>query len=277
MYRMLQTLARIIAAMLLLMVPWAFAYGPLFPWSAVRPGYQTLALARADIVYPKGSVIDPAYLRTDQILAEAELFHKLPAPRRVRIVACANWDDFFRFSPLTRGTGLAGTTLATGTAIFITPKIAERKLDTGEFLRHEISHAIVNQNMSLWRQLAFRHHTWLFEGVPVWFGHQRAYLSQDEFMARARTADLNPYFEFDANATHPPAIDMRFAYVAWRDFLDYLAQHGSMDMFQTFFGAVQREPANTRALFEHTYGQPLQDMVREFQTAIQANTYIPAE
>jgi hypothetical protein len=131
-------------AILVLVTPWAFAYGPLFPWSAIKPGYREVALQRADIFYPNGRSLDPAYLQVDHYLAEAESFHKLSAPYRLKVIATANWDDFHRFSPLTPGRGIGAATFATGTVIFVSPKLAERGFDYGEFLRHEISHAIVN-------------------------------------------------------------------------------------------------------------------------------------
>lgn len=255
--------------------PWAFAYGPLFPWSAITPGYETVALQRADIFHAKGVPLDAAYLQVDRYLAEAESFHKLPAPHRLRVIAAANWDDFHRFSPFTPGRGIAGATFETGTVIFISPKVAEKGFDHGEFLRHEISHAIVNQNLSIRGKLRFRHYTWLFEGVPVWFGRQHAYLTQEEFLARARDVELQPYFEWDANGSQTKTIDMRFAYVAWRDFLDYLSQQRGHDTFVRFHQAVQHEPDKIKELFQRSYGRSLREGVMEFQRAIRSGTYRP--
>jgi hypothetical protein len=266
----------IVVAILVVATPWAFAYGPLFPWSAIKPGYEKVALQRADIFYPKRRTLDPAYLKVDDYLAEAETFHKLRAPYRLRVIDTANWDDFHRFSPFTSGRSIGAATFATGMVIFVSPKLDERGFDHGEFLRHEISHAIVNQNVSFLRQLRLRHYTWLFEGVPVWFGRQRAYLTQDEFLARARDVDLAPYFEFDANAAHPPNIDMRFAYVAWRDFLDYLAQQRGKNIFDAFFQSVQQRPEKIQELFRRSYGRSVPEKVGEFQRAIREGTYRPS-
>lgn len=263
-------------ALLVFVTPWAFAYGPLFPWSPVKPGYATMSLARADVFYPTGANFPKAYSQVDQFVAEAEAFHKLPMPRRLRIVACRDWSDFIRFSPLTPGRAVAGVTLNPGTVIYISPKIAERGFDTGEFLRHEIAHAAVMQNISFLNERRLRHHTWLYEGVPVWFARQRAFLTQDEFLAQARTMDLLPVLEFDANASHPAKIDMRFAYIAWSDFLDYLVQQRGRDLFDRFFRSAQLDPGQVNAMFERSYGAPFSVVVRNFQQAIQAGSYRPA-
>jgi hypothetical protein len=94
--------------------------------------------------------------------------------------------------------------------------------------------------------------------------------------ARARQVDLGPFFEFDANAANPANIDMRFAYVAWMDFLDYLAQQRGKETFDGFFRSVQQDPAKIQELFQRSYGHSLQGMVAEFQKAICSGAYRPS-
>ncbi len=272
---MVRRIGLVVTVILLVATPWAFAYGPLFPWSVIKPGYEKVALQRADIFHPKGVPLDPAYLKVDEYLTQAESFHQLQAPHRLSVIATANWDDFHRFSPWISGRAIAGATFETGTVIFITPKIAEKGLDYAEFLRHEIAHAVVSQNLTIWGKLRLRHYTWLFEGVPVWFGQQRAYITQDEFLARAPGIELRPYFEFDANASQPASIDMRFAYVAWRNFLDYLAQQRGKDTFNNFYHAVQHDPDRMRNIFQKIYGRSFLDTVEEFHRAVRAGWYHP--
>jgi hypothetical protein len=254
---------------------WAFTCGPLFPWSPVTPAYDTLRLARADIFVPRGQVLDSAYLKVDQFLAEGELFHKLPGPARLRVIACRNWEDFARFCPFVRGRAVGAVTLEVGGVISVTPKLAEKRLDVAEFLRHEISHAIVAHNASLWRIHQMKQHSWLYEGVPVWFGRQKSFVTQTEFFSRAAGEDLWPVISFDSNRAAPP--DIRFSYIAWRDFLDYLAQARGMETFIEFFHAYIKEPAALDALFEKAYGKPARAMVREFSSAIDHGRYAPSE
>jgi hypothetical protein len=70
-------MAWILLVILVVATPWAFAYGPLFPWSAVKPGYDQVTLKRAVIYYPQGRPLNPAYLKVDEFLGEAESFHDL--------------------------------------------------------------------------------------------------------------------------------------------------------------------------------------------------------
>ena len=101
--------------LLLLML---FPYGPLFPWSPVKPGFEHVALGRADVYYPSGAPLDPAYLKLDEYLAESERFHQMKAPARLCVVACGDWASFGRFLPQHRSSrGVGAVTLVTGTVI----------------------------------------------------------------------------------------------------------------------------------------------------------------
>lgn len=257
-------LRSILLAILLVVVLFSFPYGPLFPWSPVKPGYSHLTLKRADVFY-KGA-LEPAYLNIDEYISGLEQTLLLRMDSRVKVIALANWQDFDRFCPWTRGRGVGGVTLETGTVIFITPRIQERHFDTGEFLRHELTHAITNQNMSLRKTQQMKKLHWLMEGVPVWFGRQQAYMSEPEFRAKAAHTDLVPVI--DPSGPWPQA-DMRFAYVAWRDFIEYLVRQKGLDRFRGFYSAILQNPADHDRLFQVWYGAPLPEIIQRFQKSLQ--------
>lgn len=263
------------AALVAGLTGWAFAYGPLFPYSIVKPGYSALKFQRAEVFYPKNQVLNAAYLQVDRYIQEAEQFDDLRAAHLIRITQCGNWGDFERFFPVVRGHGIGGVTLEPGTVIYITPKIIEKSLDPGEFLRHEIAHAVVIQNMPVWRAEQFKHVTWLYEGLPVWFGRQKAYVTQTEFLDRAKRTDMLPVMRFDAAAARPEIIDVRFAYIAWRDFLDYLVQRHGRSKFLAFFAAVRKHPLEWNSEFQQSYGAPFDGVVGDFSRAISDGRYRP--
>ena len=249
------------AALLLFLL--AFPYGPLFPWSPVKPGYETERFTRADVVYPSGTAVPEPYKNIDSLIAEAEQFHRLAMPHHLTVIACRNWEDFRRFT-INRSRAVAAVTLAPGTVIYVTPKIAEKGLDTGEFLRHEISHAALHQNQSIWNAFKMTKQEWFSEGLAVSFGRQRAYLTRDEFLARARVEDLGPVIDLDQ--WKGGARDLRFAYVAWRYFLEDLIAAKGRDRFQDFMTAYIRDPDSYRDSFRRVYGQRVPEAVAEFQT-----------
>jgi hypothetical protein len=248
-------------AFVVVMFAAAFCYGPLFPWSPVKPGYNHFILHRADIYYPSGTTLDESYRQVDSFIEEAETFHQLKMPDRVTVIEPRTWADFHRQAPWQRGNAVGGLTLQTGTVIWITPKIAEKQLDPGEFLRHELSHAILDQNMTMWRGHKMNGQSWLSEGLAVDFGRQKSYLTEGEFVARAHTEPLAPVFNGENS-------DMRFEYVAWRYFVEYLIHLRGRDKFQDYLLRVMQDPDQARALFPEFFGMPFDNAVQEFQAKV---------
>jgi len=165
--------------------------------------------------------------------------------------------------PHIRSQAVAAVTLAPGTVIYVTPKVQEKRLDSAEFLRHELSHAALNQNQSVWNALKVTKQAWFSEGLAVSFGRQRAYLTREEFLARARVEDLGPVIDMDQRKG--AVGDIRFAYVAWRYFLENLMETDGRDRFQDFLTAYIRDPDHYRDSFRQVYGIDLAQAIREFQ------------
>ena len=163
----------LVAVTATLLIAFACLYGPLFPWSPVKPGYQRLRLERVDVYFGADTALDPAYRQLDDDISHTEQFHDLKLWHRMTIIVCRNWFDFHRFLPTVRGEGIAAATPEYGTVIFITPKTREMQLDSGEFLRHELSHAVIHQNSTLRKSLQFKHAPWLFEGIAVLSANQQ--------------------------------------------------------------------------------------------------------
>ena len=247
-----------------------FPYGPLFPWSPVKPGYEHLALARADIYYPKGSALDPSYRKVDEYIGESESFHGLRAPKRICVVACNDWGAFARFLPQHRGSHAVGAvTLATGTAIYVSPRIAERGLDAGEFLRHEISHATIHQNQSLLAAFHFGAVQWLAEGIAVSFGRQRGYYTREEFLARARREkDVALFLDPARRGEGRGEFEMRYAYAVWRYFNEFLMAR-DRDAYQRYLHAAMTDPKAWRERFAPELGVRFEDAMAQFAASLE--------
>jgi hypothetical protein len=245
----------------LLLVLLAAFDGPLFPWSPVKSGYSHMALSRADVYYPSGAALDPAYRQIDHFIGEAEDFHGLKMPERITVIAARSWMDFHLQMPAIRGNAVGAVTLQTGTVIWVTPKLAEKHLDVAEFIRHELSHAILEQNTTLWRGFKMNRQPWFYEGIAVSFGRQQSYLSHGEFVEQARSHAMLPVFEGSSG-------DMRFNYPAWRYFLEYLKHSRGPAAFQSFMLDDMREPDHWPASFQKDFGVPFAAAVSEFEAKV---------
>lgn len=261
------------AASLFFLLLMAFPFGPLLPWSPIKPGYSEARYARADVYFNQNEPEPEDYRQVDQMMAEAEAFHQLKFHRRVKVIACKNWSDCQRSWFWMNVKPLGGVTLGTGDAIYITPKLKEKNFSITEFLRHELSHAIISQNSTIRNSMKMTDQAWFSEGIAVWFGHQTSYLSQAEFLEKARTVDLTKVIDPAQMDRESPDWSWRFAYPAQRYFLEYLKQTEGADRFQQFLNQYIHDPDNYQKQFRDVFQQSLSDAVRKFEQAIRSGQW----
>jgi hypothetical protein len=259
------TLKRTALLTFLLLLLAAFPFGPLFPLSPWKPGYERLSMARADVYYPSGTMPKDAYHQVDAFVEGAERVLHLSASKHLTVVLTKDWGHFQRLMPHMRSHAVGAVTLATGTIIYITPKLEERGFDHGEFLRHEINHAVLHQNQGVLDAYRMNEVPWLLEGLAVSFGDQKAYLSKDEFLKRAKEhPDLLKVID---PALRLAALDMRFAYPVWRYFVEFLMER-DRDRFQKSLLACLKSPREWRDAFVLSFGEPLDAAVRKFEETL---------
>jgi len=255
----------------------AFPWGPLFAWSPVHPGYRRVQFSRADVLFPDSVPLDPAYRDVDRYVAVAENFHELKCSRKVEVVVCRNWKDCIRFAePFLMGQRPLAVTIPTGTVIFVSPT-AEGWADIGGLLRHELSHAVQNQNRSLvsvWRMLR---QPWVSEGVAGVVaergvtapGRHLVSLPESEFLSRAQVEDLWPSF------TPQPQKDWRFSYTAWIYFWDRQIERRGKTSFLRFERACFSGPQSCPSTFAAVYGTDLRHAVEDLQAELRSGRVIP--
>jgi hypothetical protein len=257
----------------------AFPWGPLFAWSPVHPGYQQTRFSRVDVVYADATPLDPAYREVDRYVAVAESFHELKCAKRIKVVVCGNWNDCLRFAaPFLVGQRPLAVTAPTGTVIFVTPG-ADGWADLGGLLRHELSHAVQNQNRSLLSVFRMLRQPWVSEGVAGVVaangvtapGRHLVSLPEAEFLSRATTEDL-----WDSFAAAPQK-DWRFSYTAWIYFWDRQIELGGKATFLRFERTCFADPEGCRNTFAGVYGTDLRNAVSQFQAEVRSGRIVSPE
>lgn len=242
---------------------WSLGYGPLLPWSPVHPGFSAIRGNRAAVLYPKSARLPAALQNPDPLLAEAERFHRLRAAGFITIVILPDWPTAYRILPRLARRGIGAITLATGRTIYLLPTITERRLDPVEFVRHEVSHAVLHQNQSLLSAMRIVEVQWLAEGLAVWFGNQRAYISEEDFVRLAPTRDLAAYIDPAVRDRLAEPFDIRFGYVCWRYFNEFLAEPDA-ERYWRFVRETINQPRAWRDLFQTHFGQSLPQAINAF-------------
>lgn len=250
----------------------AFPWGPLFAWSPVHPGYQLDSFSRADVLHPESTPLDEAYKGIDSYLAAAEDFHELKFSTRVKVVVCGTWNDCLRFAaPFLLGQRPLAVTAPTGTVIFVTPR-ANGWADVGALLRHELSHAVQNQNRSLLSVVRMLREPWVSEGVAgvvaakgtITPGRHLPSLPDADFLSRAQTEDLWPSF------TPQTKKDWAFSYTAWIYLWNRQIDRFGKPTFLQFERECFSAPQTCRSAFATTWGTDLQQTVTQLQQEIRS-------
>jgi hypothetical protein len=211
-------------------------------------------------------------------VALTESFHEVKCSKKIKVVVCRNWSDCLRFAPFLGRQRPLAIAIPTGSAIFVTPNAAFTA-DAGGLLRHELSHAVLNQNRSLlsvWRMLR---QPWVSEGVagvlagmwPTAPGRQLASLPEAAFLSRAATAQLWPCFAV------APQKDWRFSYTAWLYFWDRQIERAGKRTYLTFERACFSDPNGRQGAFAGVYGTGLRNAVEEFQSEVRSGRVVAPE
>ena len=271
-------------------VLYALLFGPLFAFSPLKLGFDELRLGRCSVFYPRETTPDPAYSKADDLMAEAEEFHRLTFKKRVRVIVCATNSQYRRFS---HASGIAST-IPTGTVIYIRPSIAEAtyppridhqdgklKLlppanhanrDLPSFLKHELSHAILYQNTTLWKAMKIKR--WVEEGLAIYFGNSDHYYARgrggDEL--RVLAIDDGFWFPLTDDEAEPPGIPDGikhfFSYGVYCGFITYLVDTYGRDHVLTFVRDYVRAPQNEEALFKKQFAVSLNEAVEGYRKGL---------
>ena len=259
--------------LLFMLLVLAFPFGPLFPWSPLKLGYHEINYARGAVFVGKATAPYGDYSQLDQLMNDAESFHQLSFKRRLRVIECKDWATCDRGLPWLNTHSLGGVTLW-GDAIYITPKLKEKNFSVTEFLRHELSHAIIGQNTTMFKSYKLNDQPWFYEGLAVSFGRQHDYLQRDEFLAKAETTGLAQYLD---PAQRPAEWNARFAYPTQRYFIEWLKATFGPPLFQEFLTRNIAAPEVWRVTFETVYHQPFLPVVQQYEAAVRAKSWPPAE
>lgn len=276
---------KILFACAIIAVPlliYGFLFGPLFPYSPLKIDFAEEHFSWYTLIYPKSTNLSPEYLALGSLFDEAETFHRLRFKKPVKIIVCATIGQYKRFS-------LAGgraCTAQTGTIIYISPMVKNAKYppniainknhttilepphttprDLASFLKHELSHALLYQNTSLFKALNISR--WFEEGFAVYFGNSHHYYQGAQLKTLA--VDQGYFFDlFDDKAEPegiPREIKYYFMYGIYSEFMNYLITTYGVDRVLNFMTEYLTAPKDEEQLFASFFGVSPQEALERF-------------
>ncbi|WP_020614687.1 hypothetical protein [Sediminispirochaeta bajacaliforniensis] len=156
-----------------------FLFGALLPYSPVFIGFHKVENDKVSIYYHKNLYLDID--EVSKIIAESEDFHTLTYTKRINIILTESEKEFYRYTFSTF------RFLAVKNKIFVSGRNIQDsqngKIHMYAYLKHELSHLLIYQNMSPINYFRNTVPGWLLEGIATYHSGmigQDSYYSKDE-------------------------------------------------------------------------------------------------
>lgn len=174
----------IAVALLALSSGWAFALGPLRPFSPIILGLNHQDTTRARIYYHSGADLTP-FQHIDGIIQQLEASHHLTFPRTVDILLCKSDAEHRHYAHTNAQFCVLPVYGRLSVSLRAQNNAKNQTIHMDTYLTHELSHTLLIQNMKT--PLTFIHFPdWFIEGLAVYQAQQRGV---DGYLTRGQTAE----------------------------------------------------------------------------------------
>jgi hypothetical protein len=254
------------AAILFLALLFYLFWGPLFPWSPIKAGFQKIPSAKANIYIQGMTFSDSIVYHIDEILESEESFHELKYKDRVTIIIVDPETSMKRFAPWLRGSGYS-VSLSMLNLIYIGPIARQSSFGIKTYLKHELSHMLMAQNTSFRKALRMHNQGWFVEGIAQYFsGHY--FYSPSEFteICKSRRVSFNTLRE--QNPLEMSFSDLKLNYTYYQLFIDYLINQYGLESLKYYIKLYIKAPDNYREMFKTVYGSDLEGILDSFKSSL---------
>ncbi|MDD5065456.1 MAG: hypothetical protein PHF84_00270 [bacterium] len=252
-----------------LLIIFLFLYGPLLPWSPLRPGYHQIRSRKAVVFIRDKNKLDPVYHTIDRIMAEAEKLYGLKYRKPVKVFVAL--DDKGRFSEMgrimlwMRNYGMGGRALETGDVVYIDqPRIVRSGRKEPQYIRHELCHSLVQQNTGILKSMRITGQHWVSEGTACYFGGPY-YMTRNEFVREWKKKKFT-YQENNRDIySNLDPMAPGFNYTLYRYFIQYLVETYGPEKFRVFLSRYIKDPRHDRSVFQGIFRIKLPEALALFE------------
>ncbi|GEM_PF-72302 len=251
-----------VSFVILLLLFLAF-YGPLFPWSPLKPGYTHIPLDHSVIYTAKPEQLHPQYRETGRMMKNNESVLGMKYKSNINIIVCTTYSEMSRFVPwISRMPSFA---LETGDTAYFSPQIRENSMNTAEYIQRELVHLLFFQNSTFFKNFTIKKQKWISEGVAAYLGGP-TYMSRNEFVRQFKKKKL----DIDENDAYLfKGIDKdehAFNYTLSKYFITFLFESYGKEKMIRFLHIYIKTPAKYPVIFKDIYGLTLVEALKKFKS-----------
>ena len=261
-----------ILTVFLVIFVYLFLFGRLFPFSPIIIGFEKKEFNKAIIYYHKTDNISE-FLSIDTIIEGVERFHKLKFKKKVKIFLTKSDKEYKRYT----GTTARFVTQPLKGRIFISNRAKtdyrNKKIHIYTYLKHELSHSILYQNMSFIRSLNYP--SWFMEGIAMYSAQQvgtDGYYGYEQTIEKMREGyfvepnDWGTIISKKGESVNNCKLENKywFIYTEFALIINHLVVQFGEDKLIVFL----KESLNTKdfyRLFKITFGQSLENYLKNIK------------
>lgn len=239
-------------------------WGPLFPWNPIKIGYQKINSSKATIYITDMTEKDSVVFHINEIILEEEKFHNLKYLDDFRIIILNRESNMKRYLPWLKGSGYS-VSLGIANVIYIGP--TARKSSTGieRYLKHELSHLLIDQNTTFEKGKQIHDQGWLAEGIAEYIsGH--SFYSKNEFIELCRRNNFQFTSLNEQNPLNMSLQEVKFKYTYYRFFIEFLVSNYGVDKLQNFLRKYINQPLDYKNIFIDVYSNNLDEILKLFNS-----------
>ena len=241
-------------------------WGPLFPWSPIKPGFQKIPSSKSNVIIQNMTLSDSIVYHIDDILEEEEIFHQLNYADRVTIIIVDPNTNMKRFAPWLRGSGYS-VSLSLLNLIYIGPIARQSSQGIRTYLKHELSHMLMDQNTSFKKALKMHEQGWLLEGIAQYFSGHHFY-SRSKFIEICKSNQISFDSLREQNPLEMSFPNLKLNYTYYQLFVEYLVFQYGLESLQEYIKLYIEDPEKYRTMFETVYDSELNNILAAFKTSL---------
>lgn len=241
-------------------------WGPLFPWNPVKIGYTKINSQKATIYVNDITEKDSIVYQIQEIINNEEAFHGLHYVDNVKIVVLNKESNNKRYLPWLNGSGYS-VSVSPVNLIYIGSNARKSPSGIEPYLKHELSHLLIDQNTSFKKAMKIHRQAWFVEGIAEYFsGH--TFYSKNELM---RLIKLNKVQLPSIKEISPQNMswqELQLEYSYYKYFIEFLAETHGLNKMQEYLKNYINDPANYNESFMKVYSIDLNEILKKYNSSL---------
>ncbi len=245
-----------------------FLWGKLFLYSPVVLGFSRHELSRV-VIYVQNGANQDGCDEVDAYLPAVEIFHDLKFKKKPRVFVFRD-----RASYLRRTTTKARVCAYPNGSLVVSPwalqEAAQGTISLETYLKHELSHTLLYQNMGIWPAYV-SYPRWLLEGIAMYSANQMGtswYPGKAQTYAGIEQGDFMPPFDYKTRREDKvplrAAHRIAFIYSEFGCIIDYLIESHGRERFLRYMKELTVDPDHDE-VFRRVYGTDFESFLLRFK------------